>query len=102
MFFYLTFFARRPSALAAARSSLSAYAPTNPTSLTTIMYALAILSLVNLILQLVPVPKKAAATTAAAGAGAATKTDAKTGKMMAESVADYVVGAIANLSEKYD
>ncbi len=92
------FFARRPSALAAARSSLSAYAPTNPTSLTTIMYALAILSLVNLILQLVPVPKKAAAATT----GAATKTDAKTGKMMADSVADYVVGAIANLSEKYD
>ncbi len=66
------------------------------------MYALAILSLVNLILQLVPVPKKAAAATTAAGAGAATKTDAKAGKMMADSVADYVVGAIANLSEKYD
>ncbi len=101
MFFYLTFL-RRPSALAAARSSLSAYAPTNPTSLTTIMYALAILSLVNLILQLVPVPKKAAATTGAAGAGATKTDDAKTGKMMADSVADYVVGAIANLSEKYD
>jgi hypothetical protein len=100
MFFLPDFFARRPSALAAARSSLSAYAPTNPTSLTTIMYALAILSLVNLILQLVPAPKKAAATTAA-GAGA-TKTDAKAGKMMADSVADYVVGAIASLSEKYD
>jgi hypothetical protein len=100
MCFYLTFL-RRPSALAAARSSLSAYAPTNPTSLTTIMYALAILSLVNLILQLVPVPKKAAATTAA-GAGATKTADAKAGKMMADSVADYVVGAIANLSEKYD
>jgi hypothetical protein len=58
------------------------------------MYALAILSLVNLILQLVPAPKKAASPPAPAAA--------KSGKMMADSVADYVVGAISNLSEKYD
>ena len=61
------------------------------------MYALAILSLVNLILQLVPAPKKPAAAAPAAAASAP-----KAGKMMADSVADYVVSAIANLSEKYD
>jgi hypothetical protein len=57
------------------------------------MYALAILSLVNLILQLVPSPKKAPTPA---------PTAAKSGKMLSDSVADYVVGTLADLSEKYD
>ena len=60
------------------------------------MYALAILSLVNLILQLVPAPKKAAAPAPPAPPAA------KAGKMVDNTLADYVVDAISNLSEKYD
>ncbi len=70
--------------------------------ITTMIYALGILSLVNLILGLIPDESVRAASEERADAAADTPADTAEGRQLTEPLAKTVFAAISKLSEYYD